>query len=59
MKNDSDTAIAIEFKKQLVKQKQSIEICKECQFLIIKSKKPTCTSTNLQKETCNLLKIYM
>lgn len=59
MTDNTDTAIALAYKAQLITTHMSVDTCKECPYLTMKDKGIKCTLLNLNKEDCNLLKIYL
>jgi len=53
-----DTVIAMQFRKETIRNNISIDNCKECTFLDIKDKNLQCLNDNPHMENCNLLKIF-
>ena len=58
MSKDSDTAIAIAYRKQVIKQNISVDTCKECNSFTINNNLNICNLINPHTYQCNLLKIF-
>jgi len=58
MSASTDTIMAMEYRKGIIRNNISIDTCKECRFVIIKNDKVHCNNTMPDTESCNLLKIF-
>jgi len=58
MSNESDTAISIAYRKQLIVQHISVEVCKECKDAFVTNYQMSCKNNMPTVETCNLLKMF-
>ena len=53
MSNETDTALSLEFRRQIILENVSVENCKECSHF---NQLHRCANNNLDTESCNLLK---
>ena len=57
MNKDTDTILAIQFRKEFIKDHISIDLCKECEMFLIKDENYSCLQTIPNPDNCNLLKV--